>query len=673
MDKQRYNLLYKPVIKPERQYRSEAKFVEEPDRVIPIVPGITPDDPVEGLRELEELVPGLPAGLEFIGEIVTPLRRRAEVVQIEQQLLQNISESDKIKNPVVGNPSPGTIVLPGETIRPGIIGTSEPTETDRISNPGFGTLTQTPDTTSGVESSIVLPGSITTVSGETAAPADLPSIFPPVSPITIAVETPKTLVQIAQEGYAKDQIDLQKYYLQKMRLALQRYFQHQFAFMAELGLSEIDMLTQDYDGNAVSGISANDQHLHDTIIRSQIQRNQKARYFKKLANIEQTLTHMRNWNAAEKLRERYYSEAYGDSAQFVDSEANAVLRQNRSEYDAGYKASLYNMYKYLNSSVTMTEDILDHVLLEAKSKAKLIKSGVDIFAQTQVASGDAVLEALATDNKTNNTEQQQQTSAQPTAEDIDAAIGITDPADEAVWGLAPNGAHFSQADIDYLINLNPEYYGTSGTKAEHVKVELGLNIKYMGSSDNGDSNNQSTSTQSNQVDTQSADKVNGVTLDPNIIAMTTTEQTGLTGQGTIPLNTNSSHDSTVVVSPSQSSAPVMSGTPNKEAPVTTATQPERTTITETEDHMSNGYLVSVTYTAYPVASAHVTGISRYYDVYATARVIDPETSKILFICSSKKGKPTRSLTDMKRQYSDAVEQAILDDVYGYLTVDRWNK
>lgn len=535
MDKQRYNLLYKPIIGPERQYRSEAKFIEEPDRVIPIVPGVTPDDPVEGLRELEELVPGLPAGLEFIGEIVTPLRRRAEVIQIEAQLRE--------EEPVVG-PKPGTITLPEEEIKPWIIGTSEPTETDRIPNPGFSTLVVEPIATTGVETSSVLPtattgvgtssilpGSVATVSGETAAPTDIPNIFPPVSPLTIAVETPKTLVQIAQEGYAKDQIDLQKYYLQQMRLALQRYFQHQFAFMAELGLAEVDLLTQNYDGNAVKGMSANDQHLHDTIIRSQIQRNQKARYFKKLANIEQTLTHMRNWNAAEKLRERYYSEAYGDSTQFVDSEANAVLRQNRSEYDAGYKASLYNMYKYLNSSVAMTEDILDHVLLESKSKAKLIKAGIDIFAQTQVAKGDSVQETLATDGKS-QPQAESSENAKPTPKDIDNALDITDPADEAIWGLAPNGGHFSQADIDYLVSLNPEYYGTSGEKAEHVKVELSLNSKYMGSSDDSEDSNQSTQAQTEQVSAQSADKVSD-------IAMTHTEENGLTGQGTIPTNVTS--------------------------------------------------------------------------------------------------------------------------------------
>ena len=610
MDKQRYNLLYKPIIGPERQYRSEAKFIEEPDRVIPIVPGVTPDDPVEGLRELEELVPGLPAGLEFIGEIVTPLRRRAEVIQIETQLR---NEAQLEEEPVVG-PKPGTITLPGEEIKPWIIGTSEPTETDRIPNPGFGTLTVEPTATTGVETSSVLPGSVTTVSGETAAPTDIPNIFPPVSPLTIAVETPKTLVQIAQEGYAKDQIDLQKYYLQQMRLALQRYFQHQFAFMAELGLAEVDMLTQNYDGNAVKGMSANDQHLHDTIIRSQIQRNQKARYFKKLANIEQTLTHMRNWNAAEKLRERYYSEAYGDSTQFVDSEANAVLRQNRSEYDAGYKASLYNMYKYLNSSVAMTEDILDHVLLESKSKAKLIKAGIDIFAQTQVAKGDSVQETLATDGKSQSQAAPSE-NAKPTPADIDNALGITDPADESVWGLAPNGGHFSQADIDYLVTLNPEYYGTSGDKAEHVKVELSLNSKYMGNSDS---------------DSDSSGNNNG------------------------------------------SGQPTMQGTDNVSPKVSSGNSNTRSKIEEGETAWSNGYRLEVKYQAYPISGS----TSRDYDVFITVNVYDPDggsgQGKRVFVVSSHNGKPRSSLANMLGVYTDPVEQAVIKDAYNYLTVDRWN-
>lgn len=452
-DDKRYNLLYKPELKPDRNYRSEAEFAqpETPAVEINIPPEETPENIVEQLKELEELVPGLPEGLEFVGEIVTPLRQRAEVIAIEQELLQDIPPVETV------GPQPGTIVTPQDIPDKIRIGTN--------------------------------------VSDYVPSTESVPELFPPPSNVVINVETPKTLVQIAQENYTKDQIDLQKYYLQNMRLALQKYFQHQLALVAELGLSTIDMLTKSYDGTQVSGVGVNQRHLHDTIIRSQLQREQKARYFNKLANTEQTLMHMRQWNASEKLRERYYDEAYGDSEKFVDSEANAILRQNRSEYDAGYKASLYNMYKYLDSSVAMTNDILDHTLLESKSKAKLLKEGVDIFKQKEYVNGNAVQTTQAqTAEQAKAAEEFNKpstTTGKPTAEDIDKAIGVTDPADEAIYGLAPNGGHWSMNDIKYLNSVDPDAYNSTPQGIENIKTQLSMSPKYASNekSDNSNSNN----------------------------------------------------------------------------------------------------------------------------------------------------------------------------------------
>lgn len=471
-DDKRYNLLYKPELKPDRNYRSEAEFAqpETPAVEINIPPEETPENIVEQLKELEELVPGLPEGLEFVGEIVTPLRQRAEVIAIEQELLQDIPPVETV------GPQPGTIVTPQDIPDKIRIGTN--------------------------------------VSDYVPSTESVPELFPPPSNVIINVETPKTLVQIAQENYTKDQIDLQKYYLQNMRLALQKYFQHQLALVAELGLSTIDMLTKSYDGTQVSGVGVNQKHLHDTIIRSQLQREQKARYFNKLANTEQTLMHMRQWNASEKLRERYYDEAYGDSEKFVDSEANAILRQNRSEYDAGYKASLYNMYKYLDSSVAMTNDILDHTLLESKSKAKLLKEGVDIFKQKEYVNGNAVQTTQAqTAEQAKAAEEfnkQSTTTSKPTAEDIDKAIGVTDPADEAIYGLAPNGGHWSMNDIKYLNSVDPDAYNSTPQGIENIKTQLSMSPKYASNekSDNSNSNN--------VTKVETVDRNVGATLNPTL-------------------------------------------------------------------------------------------------------------------------------------------------------------
>lgn len=541
-DEQRYNILYRPDLGPERNYRSEAKFTRTPP-----MPGITPPtEPtppaiVEELEELEALIPGLPEGLNPVGEIVTVLRKRAQIIKIETELIETLTNPPGTYVPPSGTSTPGTSTPPGVYTPPWsppstYIPPNTPVSPGTYIPPSGTTIPGTyipPETTTTGGTDIEalygpiqgpLPGSIHTeeipddiyigssfTDGIPYIPG-VPNLVPPSTNLEVSVTTPKTLVQTAHEGYQKDQLDLQKYFLNKMRIALQKYFQHILALTAELGLSELDTLLRDYDGKAVTGVPNNDKHLHDTIIRSQVQRNQKSRLFKKMANTDQTLMHLRNWNVSEKLRERYYGEAYGSSATFIESEANAILRNNRSEYDNGYRLSLYNTYRYLDSAATITEDILSHVLLEAKSKAKLIQDGVDIFKQTEItyqSATQSAVNAITNEEKKEREETakkdasaEKKDDTKPTAEEIDKANNITDPSPE----LAPNGGHYSENDIKFLTN--------QGYTRENAILELSLNAKYASAEDSSAKNkpeNKETTGTTEKVAEQSQQKVESVT------------------------------------------------------------------------------------------------------------------------------------------------------------------
>lgn len=223
----------------------------------------------------------------------------------------------------------------------------------------------------------------------------LPQLFPQMSNIVLKVEQPKTLVQLIQDSYAKDQIELDKYYVQKLQTIMQKYFQQMMAIMADCGVSSIDDLTKDFDGDYVQ-VPADKglEHLRDYIVRSQVQRNQISRMFHKTHSTDKTLMHMRSWHAANEQRKRYYSEEYKDSTNFTESHSNSLLRESRATYDNAYEASLYDMYKYLNSSVMITNDILDLTTKEAQAKAELLKNNVDIYAFDQ---SEAEFAKLATD------------------------------------------------------------------------------------------------------------------------------------------------------------------------------------------------------------------------------------------------------------------------------------
>ncbi len=217
---------------------------------------------------------------------------------------------------------------------------------------------------------------------QTELPPDLtiPSLFPSPTNITINLVAPRTLVQIARDSYKNDTIELHKYYIQRLQTVLQHYFQQMMTIMQEANVSNITHLTQEFDGDKVVVPNPMLAHLRDAIVRSQIGRNQKERMMQKVHSTDNTLIHMRAWHAAEKERERYYDEVYGDSGTYLDSSSNELLRKSRSTYDKQYSQGLYNMYKYLNSSVITTGEALEMMVNEAKAKGKLMKEGVDIFA-----------------------------------------------------------------------------------------------------------------------------------------------------------------------------------------------------------------------------------------------------------------------------------------------------
>lgn len=444
-DNKRYDLLYTPELKPERDYRSEAKFTPKTHRNITPPPEIpTLDDHIEELKELEELIDGLP-DIMPLKDLTTKLRERAEIIKEEEELEEYIPDE-------YWGPEPGSVLIPEEEIDDDInIGTNMPNDIE--------------------------------------LPKAIPSLFPSPTGVKVQVETPKTLVQIAQESYKRDQIDLQKDYLKKIKFLLQKYFTSQLALAYGLNTSDIDALTKDYDGEAVTGIPANYQHLSDTIIRSQNTKNQKKRFFDKIVNTSQTLQHMRAWNAAEKARERYYEEAYGTSDNFVDSESNALLREARAGYDANYRGALYNMYRYLNSGAQMTEDILDHIAIESKAKAKLLKEGIDIYKTSSTTSnsgtGTTAVQAYTTE-QLKSLEQARAANANKTVdlskatpEEIDQAYEIKTPASESEWGLSPTGGHWDMEDINSLISNDPNTYTARTSEGkEAIKIALSMTPKY---------------------------------------------------------------------------------------------------------------------------------------------------------------------------------------------------
>nr|DAJ47697.1 MAG TPA: hypothetical protein [Caudoviricetes sp.] len=341
MDKEKENLLYRPILEPSKYYKSDADI----EHLIEDIPEASPfeEEPEfderpkeiqESLESIEDLVKrALPPQLRFFGETIEKLHKRSKIVW------KNGKIPDRKK----------------EEYKPPEYKSKEPFRKREITRDKY---------------------SVT---------KDVPSLFPSAPPVNIKLEIPRTLVQLIQDDYNRDQIELGQYYTHQIRIIMQKYFQQMLTTMADCGLSDMNDLTDDFDGDYVNVPKGkNLEHLRDGVVRSQIIRNQKIRLFKKTHSVDNTLMHLRSWHAAEQQRERYYQEKYGDSGTYIDSHSNALLREARADYDSAYKSSLYDMYKYLNSSAVNLGDILNMTVKEAQAKGAMLKAGVDIFDKTPV-------------------------------------------------------------------------------------------------------------------------------------------------------------------------------------------------------------------------------------------------------------------------------------------------
>lgn len=371
-------LLYVPKIAPEKHFESEGKFKDKSTDIIKNTPKQTPivNNIIDDLKEAKSLIDFLPPDLIFIKDIID------KIIE-EQEFVDNIPSdnepSDNTNNEVNNdseNPIPD-LTPPDELIpdtsndkndyNPSPINPTEPNN-----NPN--------NIDTNNDSSIDTEESVNIKDGDLI---DLPDFFPGSTNITINFTAPKTLVKIAQEDYKRDTLDLNEYYLQKLRIVLLQYFQEMLSIAQECGIIDIRDLIKDFDGESVQISNSNLIHLKDYIIRSQINRDQRTRLFKLTHNVDNTLAHIRSWYVSEQTRERYYTESYLDSGTYLDNCSNLLLAKNKSYYDNRYKQNLYNMFKYLDSSVVVTGEILSMITKEAQAKGKLLKEGINIFVSKE--------------------------------------------------------------------------------------------------------------------------------------------------------------------------------------------------------------------------------------------------------------------------------------------------
>ena len=209
----------------------------------------------------------------------------------------------------------------------------------------------------------------------------------------VAVHSWPSFSATARDVLTQELIDVKELFMTDLRFLMTAFMNELLQLRKEVGFHKLDDVLKHFDGDAVKVTDPQLFPLRDLIIRSQIERNQKARLFRKTHSIDQTIYHLRATKAANEQWARSLEAKIGLGDSMVDAAMDEMILKTRDEYHQRYRQSMYGLSKYLNGATPVLGSMLSAMAMEAKAKGKLLKSGVNIYETKDTA-------ALSSNTKT---------------------------------------------------------------------------------------------------------------------------------------------------------------------------------------------------------------------------------------------------------------------------------
>lgn len=208
-------------------------------------------------------------------------------------------------------------------------------------------------------------------------------LFPDDPGYEIVTQKQESLYSLSNKRFMSDYEDITKDYASSMEQIIHRFFQTMLALADDAEVPDYSYLMEDFDGNAVGVLDDNLQHSRDYCYKLQRNREADTRLMQKEFTAENTMIRGRALVSAQKQRERYLKENYKiNTSALCTTLGNNALFESREMAQKQYENSMYNLYKYLNSSTETISDILDKRINEAAVKGQLALNGVNIFQKT---------------------------------------------------------------------------------------------------------------------------------------------------------------------------------------------------------------------------------------------------------------------------------------------------
>lgn len=190
---------------------------------------------------------------------------------------------------------------------------------------------------------------------------------------------------LAYDQYLLDSTEIQEDFAEEFNNVMEGYVYQLVSAMDEIGLDAPEYLNMPYEGESVTGVPTNYQHLNDIIVRNQDTVSDLCDIFRKTHDEYTTYGILAAYDVASQERIRYLKEKYKDetAANYIEMYDKNYLAKSRDEFEQRYVTARTNVYKLLHSASQITKEILAAQLELAISKCSLLNKEVNIFAKKE--------------------------------------------------------------------------------------------------------------------------------------------------------------------------------------------------------------------------------------------------------------------------------------------------
>lgn len=125
-------------------------------------------------------------------------------------------------------------------------------------------------------------------------------------------------------------------------------------------------------------ISSNDilnhsKHLLDIAVKDEDMSKLKIDFLKNNFNFKYSTAHIRSFYVSNELRCRYTDISYSSGKSMTNAMSDALLKQMHAKYELQYRNDFENLFRYINSSLKVTSDIIGTLIEKNISKSTLAK------------------------------------------------------------------------------------------------------------------------------------------------------------------------------------------------------------------------------------------------------------------------------------------------------------